>query len=149
MSIYLPWSDSGLPHTGLVLEWNDDMDLAIVGLRQSIKDSHILEPLWDQFNKRIVQPHFIKPPPWEHLVPKDYQGGPVYAIGHEVPPWNPCGPLQPLVTQGVLCKVVSDKCSGDGVMLMTNALVLSGMSGGVLVSGEDARMLGMIVSNSV
>ena len=122
------------------------MDLAIIELKQSLVDGHILDPLQDQF---ITQP--LSRPlsmAWKYRTPREYQSGPVYAIGYEAPPWHPCGPLQPLVTEGTLCKVVSDKCGGEGVMLVTSAVVLSGMSGGVIVSGEDGRLLAMIVSNS-
>lgn len=115
------------------------MDIAIIGLRQSIVESPILELLRDQYKQ---------PSSWQHETTRGYQGGQVCAIGYEAPPWSGCGLLRPLVTSGVVGKVVSDQCESEGVMLVTSAVVLAGMSGGVIVSAEDGRMLGMIISIS-
>ena len=104
------------------------MDIAIIGLKQKISESHISEPIQQQFNN---------PTTWHYE-----QGEPVYAIGYEAPPWHSHLPPWPLVTQGVLCKCVG------GMMLMTSAVVLPGMSGGVIVSGINGEIMGMIVSNS-
>ena len=147
VSVYLPWSQCSSPHNGSVVERNADMDLAIIEMKQSLVDGHILEPLWDQF---MTQPHSTpQSMAWKYQTPKEYQSGPVYAIGYASRPWHSCGSLQPLVTEGTVCKVVSDKCGGEGVMVVTSAVVLSGMSGGVIVSGEDGRLLAMIISNSM
>ena len=115
------------------------MDIAIIGLRQSIVESPILELLRDQFTHQRS---------WQHQRARDYQGEQAVAIGYEAPPQTGCGLACPLVTQGVVCKVVSDHWDGEGVMVVTSAVVLPGMSGGVIASAEDGRLLGMIVSIS-
>ena len=102
--------------------------------------THVSVPIFPESNSPAVQL------PWKPKQPLEYQGGPIFAIGYEAPPWHDQGNLRPLVTGGVLAKVAS--YHGNAVMLVTSAVVLSGMSGGVIVSGDDGRVLGMIVSKS-
>ena len=143
------------------------MDAAILELRPAVQDSRTLELIREQLwsiarplpttdSKPLPTPSTAAPATVSgtavaqlqcHNKPQEYQGKPVYAIGYEAPPWSTRGHLQPLVTHGLLCKVVRGRC-GEGVMLVTSAVVLSGMSGGVIVSAEDGRLLGMVVSNS-
>ena len=53
----------------------------------------------------------------------------------------------PLITRGSVIKVVLGE-DGEGVMLVTTAVCLPGMSGGVVVDVESEEPLGMAVSNS-
>ena len=53
----------------------------------------------------------------------------------------------PLTTRGSIVKVVFGG-GGEGVMLVTTAVCLPGMSGGVVVDVETGEPLGMAVSNS-
>lgn len=68
------------------------------------------------------------------------------AVGYETPPWQASGPPVPLVTRGEVTQVAG--WGGEGVMLVSSAVVLPGMSGGLLVSGEDDQILGLLVSIS-
>ena len=65
------------------------------------------------------------------------------AIGYECQPWQSSAPL---VTRGVVMKVAG--WGGEGVMVVSSAVMLPVMSGGLLVSEEDGCLLGMIVSIS-
>ena len=132
--IYMPFES--VPRSGTLLEWNRDIDLAMIRLTERVEDGPILEPLRDQF--RMGE--------WNQEGPQAYRGGPVCAIGYESPPWLSSGPPCPLVTWGEVCQVVG--WGGEGVMMVTSAVVLPGMSGGVVVSGDDGRVLGLIVSIS-
>jgi hypothetical protein len=131
VTIYIP-SESRV-HSGSVLEWNGDMDLAVIGLRDGIV---VLEPVWDQIHRSHSQSVGERRP-------QEYRGGPVCAIGYECPPWQSSAPL---VTRGVVTQVAG--WGGKGVMVVSSAVVLPGMSGGLLVSEEDGCLLGMIVSIS-
>ena len=73
----------------------------------------------------------------------------IYAVGYclQEPLKNTSDHLEPLVTRGVISKVVRAR-EGREVMLMTTAVVHSGMSGGMIVSATTGEGLGMIVSNS-
>ena len=62
-------------------------------------------------------------------------------------PGRYAGAMSPTVTAGVISKVV--RWEGRPVMLMTTAVVHSGMSGGLLVCADTGRPLGMAVSNSL
>ena len=160
VSVFLAGSSSIPSHTATVLVWNESPDFALLRLCPPVRDQHTLQLVRDQFwngtepqqqtrvsvltsfksNSLLVQL------PWKHNQTLGHQGGPIFAIGYEAPPWHGQGNLQLLVTEGLLAKVAS--CHGDAVILVTSAVVLSGMSGGVIVSGDDGRVLGMIVSNS-
>ena len=109
------------------------MDLAIIGLRHRISERPILELIQDTFHQK---PHKTKP--------RGCQGSPVYAIGYETAPWYGCGQW-PLVTEGVVSKCVGWE-DGESVMMVTSAVVLPGMSGGLIMS--DGRILGIIMSIS-
>ena len=110
------------------------MDLAVIGLRDGIVGSLVPEPVWDQIHHSQSV---------GERRPHEYRGGPVCAIGYECPPWNSSAPL---VTRGVVMQVAG--WGGEGLMVVSSAVMLPGMSGGLLVSEEDGCLLGMIVSIS-
>ena len=56
--------------------------------------------------------------------------------------------ITPLVTRGAISKVVYDE-KGTLVMFLTTAVVLPGMSGGLVVEALSGEPLGMAVSNSL
>ena len=56
--------------------------------------------------------------------------------------------VTPLVTRGAICKVVNDE-KGKLEMFLTTAVVLPGMSGGLVVEALSGEPLGMAVSNSL
>ena len=68
------------------------------------------------------------------------------AVGYEAPPWQASSAPVPLVTRGEVIQVAG--WGGEGVMLVSSAVVLPGMSGGLLVSAEDGQILGLLVSIS-
>ena len=119
------------------------MDIAIIGLLgEGVGECPILKPIWDQIHQQRSHSHSRRPQDYLKGL-QNYCGRPVYAIGHECPPSSTSGPM---VTRGEVIQVAG--WGGEGVMVVSSAVVLPGMSGGALVSGEDGQLLSMLVSIS-
>ena len=54
----------------------------------------------------------------------------------------------PLLSRGVVSKVVCDKIEGQPVLFVTTAAVNPGMSGGLVANAKTGQLLGLVVSNS-
>ncbi len=76
------------------------------------------------------------------------EGEPIFAVGYGLlEPKARSGTVEPLVTRGVVSKVVRWEARQE-VMLGTTAVVHPGMSGGMIVSAATGEVIGMVISNS-
>ena len=74
------------------------------------------------------------------------EGSPIFVVGYGLEDPARSVSLEPIVTQGIISSVV--RWRRRPVMLVTTAVVHSGMSGGIVVCATTGRPLAMVVSNS-
>ena len=114
-------------------------DLALLKLSRPIGSDHILDvrQLKDMIEDRKLRS--------SRTVAELCKGMEITVIGFGLrhSPTNPNGPL---VTRGVVSKVIYDK--DQPVLFVTTAAVNPGMSGGLVASTETDTLLGLVVSNS-
>ena len=125
-------------------------DVAVLKLTLSVDAPDVLRAVTSAFGSVEGQTLCDKTEKGDsHLLNSDTpEGSPVFIIGNGF--GDPAGYIEartPTLTGGILSKVV--RWEGQPVMLMTTAVVHSGMSGGLLVCASTGRPLGMVVSNSL
>ena len=123
-------------------------DVAVLQLKSPIDDSDVLRAVstvFDSSNKGLT---LCDSDDSQSPSSDASEGSHVFVTGHGFQdPGRYTGAMSPTVTGGVISKIV--RWEGRPVMLMTTAVVHSGMSGGLLVCAATGRPLGMAVSNSL
>ena len=114
-------------------------DLALLKLNRSLGSDHILDVrrLSDMTKDRKLRS--------SRAVAEVCKGTEIAVLGFGLR-HNPTNLNDPLVSRGVVSKVVCDK--DQPVMFVTTATVNPGMSGGLVASTETGTLLGMVISNS-